>query len=180
MFAYLSGTAIGADVICVGGVGYAVRSARPLVVGQDVEVFVRTTITQDQITLWAFESTDERATFDALCKVAKVGPSTALAVLGELSPAELAGAVAAKDVAAISAAKGVGRKTAETIVAFVDLPGCSSTASPANEITKALVDLGFDPSAVDQVLGDLAESGTDLDDAQAALPLALAQLGGRT
>ncbi len=178
MIAYLSGSAMASDVILVGGVGYAVKCPTPLPVGTDVAVFVRTTMSSEQITLWAFTTEQERDYFDALCKVTKVGPSTALAVLAAISPAELSRAVASKDVAAISSAKGVGKKTAELIVAFAALPGAADAdADGTSELAAALTGLGFSTDAVESALVDIAAEGVDMSDADLALPAALARLG---
>src|SRR5262245_3118091 len=66
--------------------------------------------------LYGFASEVERRVFKLLIDVPNVGPKTALGVLSALPPAELAQAVAAKDVARLTRIDGVGKKTAERLV----------------------------------------------------------------
>ncbi len=146
-----------------GGVGYVVRmGARPLArlpaVGEDVTVQVESRTTeQDGVTLYGFASREDRAVFRILTAIQGVGPKAALAVLDVLPPAELAGAVAREDKAAVARASGVGPKLALRIV--TELRGkplgavlTASGPSPvltapapslAGEATAALMGLGL-------------------------------------
>ncbi len=179
MIGYLSGTAKGGDVVLTpSGVGYAVRCPLPLVDGAAVELWVRTTMTQEQITLFGFETELERNCYDALCKVQKVGPSIALAVLATLTPGALAAAVATNNVDAVTSAKGVGRKTAEMIVAFVELPADlePGASAPSDDLVDALVALGYDTEEASGAISGIA-TDVDLGDESAALAAALLYLG---
>ena len=165
-------------VLTPSGVGYAVRCPLPLVDGAAVELWVRTTMTQEQITLFGFETELERNCYDALCKVQKVGPSIALAVLATLTPGALAAAVATNNVDAVTSAKGVGRKTAEMIVAFVELPADlePGASAPSGDLVDALVALGYDTEEASGAISGIA-TDVDLGDESAALAAALLYLG---
>ena len=109
-------------VIDVGGVGYVVRCgsrtlSRLPSMGDKVDLHVETIWgEQTGMTLYGFLARDERGAFVTLRTIQGVGPKAALAVLDVLPPAELAGAVAREDKAAVARASGVGPKLALRIV----------------------------------------------------------------
>jgi len=109
-------------IIDVGGVGYEVTlgtrqlSALPPV-GETVTLSVDTHFREDGVRLYGFATEHERAWFRALQTVQGVGAKVALAVLGTLSAADLANAVALQDKSHVGRAPGVGQKVAARIVA---------------------------------------------------------------
>jgi len=109
-------------IIDVGGVGYEVTlgarqiSALPAV-GETVTLSVDTHFREDGVRLYGFATEHERAWFRALQTVQGVGAKVALAVLGTLSAADLANAVALQDKGHVGRAPGVGPKVAARIVA---------------------------------------------------------------
>ena len=115
---------IGEDhcIVDVYGVGYvAWCSARTLAAlpspGEAVVLYIETYVREDVIRLYGFATPVEREWFLLLSSnVQGVGTKVALAVLSTLSPADLANAIALKDIAMVSRAPGVGKKVAERIV----------------------------------------------------------------
>ena len=117
----LDSVSLNAVVVDVGGVGYEVTvGARTLtslpLVGEIVSLAIDTHVREDEIRLYGFASEHERAWFRALQSVQGVGAKVALSVLGTLSAADLANAVALQDKAQVSRAPGVGPKVAARIV----------------------------------------------------------------
>jgi Holliday junction DNA helicase RuvA len=117
----LDEVSLNAVIVDVGGVGYEVTvGARTLAslppVGETVTLAVDTHVREDEIRLYGFGTEHERAWFRALQTVQGVGARIALAVLGTLSAADLANAVALQDKGAVSHAPGVGPKVAARIV----------------------------------------------------------------
>lgn len=126
MIGKLTGTvdsiSLSAAIIDVGGVGYEVTlGARQLSalppMGETVTLSIDTHMREDGVKLYGFASEHERAWFRALQSVQGVGAKVALAVLGTLSAADLANAVALQDKALVARAPGVGQKVAARIVA---------------------------------------------------------------
>jgi Holliday junction DNA helicase RuvA len=109
-------------LIDVMGVGYVVRCgsrtlARLPEVGHETVLHVESQWgEQTGLTLYGFLARDERGAFVLLRTIQGVGPKAALSVLDVLPPAELAGAVAREDRAAVARAQGVGPKLALRIV----------------------------------------------------------------
>jgi Holliday junction DNA helicase RuvA len=118
----LDSISLNAVILDVGGVGYEVTvGARTLTslppVGETVTFAIYTHVREDEIRLFGFATEHERAWFRALQTVQGVGARIALAVLGTLSAAELANAVALQDKGQVARAPGVGPKVAARIVA---------------------------------------------------------------
>src|SRR5215217_4596633 len=99
----LRGTLVEKDtegvVIDVGGVGY--RSSASLAtlralpsLGEECVIHTRLVVREDAMLLFGFAEREERAAFDALIAVSKVGPKLALSVLSSMSPPEISEAVA--------------------------------------------------------------------------------------
>ena len=93
-------------LVDVHGVGYVVFcSARTLASlpapGEAVVLFIETYVREDMIRLYGFQTGLEREWFRLLMNnVQGVGAKVALAVLSTLAPADLANAIALRDIAA--------------------------------------------------------------------------------
>ena len=111
----------GHAIIDVNGVGYEVqasaRTLRNLASGEPVSLAIETHVREDAIRLFGFTSEVERAWFRLLQTIQGVGAKVALAVLGTLSPQDLANAIALQNWAAVEQSPGVGKKLAQRIVA---------------------------------------------------------------
>jgi Holliday junction DNA helicase RuvA len=164
MIARLAGTLVelNADsaVIDVGGVGYLVHlSGKTLAAiggpGTEVTLTTELQVREDAWTLFGFGSPAERDSFRALTSIQGVGGRLALAILSELSPDELARAVAQEDKATIGRANGVGPKLAARIanelqgklgVAAIGGAAPAPRAGAAADALSALANLGFKPA----------------------------------
>src|SRR5919106_5154985 len=121
----LRGTLVEKDtegvVIDVGGVGYrasaslATMRALPSL-GEECVIHTRMVVREDAILLFGFAVREERAAFDSLTAVSKVGPKLALAILSKMAPQEVAESVGRGDVVKLAAVPGLGKKTAERLV----------------------------------------------------------------
>ena len=73
-------------------------------------------VREDGIELFGFSSEEELKSFRSLTNVSGIGPKAAMSILSTLTPQKLALAVASQDKKAISAANGMGAKTAEGVI----------------------------------------------------------------
>lgn len=117
----LDSVSLNTMIVDVGGVGYEVTVGTRTVsslppAGETVTLAIDTYVREDEIRLYGFATEHERAWFRALQTVQGVGAKVALAVLGTLSAADLANAVALQDKGSVSRAPGVGPKVAARIV----------------------------------------------------------------
>ena len=109
-------------VLDVNGVGYLVfcsprTLARLPAKGAPASLLIETHVREDHIHLYGFADVAERDWFRLLTTVQGVGAKLAQAVLGVLSPDDLARAIAAGDKASLARAPGVGQKLAGRIAA---------------------------------------------------------------
>jgi Holliday junction DNA helicase RuvA len=168
----------------VQGVGYvAYCSTRTLSAlpgrGEAVTLFIETYVREDMIRLYGFQSALEREWFRLLMNnVQGVGAKVALAVLSTLSPADLANAIALRDIAMVSRAPGVGKKVAERIVTELKnkAPAYAGEASGTIGLKQALGE-GVAPSPVADAVSALANLGYSRDIAANAVAAALKEAG---
>ncbi|MEP9387226.1 Holliday junction branch migration protein RuvA [Mesorhizobium sp. KR9-304] len=192
MIGKLKGTLdeIGEDhcMVDVHGVGYVAHcSARTLAQlpgpGEAVTLFIETYVREDMIRLYGFQSPLEREWFRLLQNnVPGVGAKVALAILSTLAPADLANAIALRDIATVSRAPGVGKKVAERIVTELKnkAPAYAGTASgmiglkqelgegvapaPIADAVSALVNLGYSRDiAANAIAAAMKSAGEDAD-----------------
>ncbi|HLL56485.1 MAG TPA: Holliday junction branch migration protein RuvA [Rubrobacteraceae bacterium] len=144
-------------VLDVAGVGYrasasasSLRALPPI--GEECVLHTRMVVREDAMLLFGFADRGERAAFDSLTAVSKVGPKLALAILSAMNPQEVAEAVGRGDVVKLASVPGLGRKTAERLVlelrgknlASLD-PGISGgdVGGPYVEAREGLTALGY-------------------------------------
>lgn len=146
-------------IVDVAGVGYLVHCPTDLLsrtrVGAELKLTVSTSVREDAITLYGFESAHDKSWFEALRTAQGVGPSLALSILSSMSRAELVQAISSNDSALLKRVPGVGPKTALRLI--VEMQG-------------RLAQLGFEGSIAGSPDG---EAGSVVAD----LRLALASLG---
>jgi Holliday junction DNA helicase RuvA len=85
-------------------------------IGKRVQLFTYMHIKEDGITLYGFKSESEKGLFIKLISVSGIGPKMAVNILGGFKLSDLLLKIVQGDTAALSAVKGVGKKTAERIV----------------------------------------------------------------
>lgn len=105
----------------VNGVGYGIyMSGHDLGLlpsgGADILIYTYLHVKEDAMQLFGFLTRDELMVFKLLITVNGIGPKGALGILTVLTPDDLRYAVVSKDIKAICAAPGIGKKTAEKLV----------------------------------------------------------------
>lgn len=134
MIAYLRGkvltTTAETVILDVNGVGYEVYCTgsvfRKLTIGAVTEIFTYLQVKEDGMTLFGFDTPQEKELFLKLISVSGVGPKMGISILASLTADEFAIAVATADTKRLSKVKGLGKKTAEKII--LELHGKISAA----------------------------------------------------
>ena len=170
-------------ILDVHGVGYvAFCSARTLgnlpSSGEAAILLIETYVREDVLRLYGFGTALEREWFRLLQNVQGVGAKVALAVLGTLTPSELANAIALRDIAMVSRAPGVGKKVAERIVTELKnkAPAFAGDAG-ANIGLKQEIGEGVASTAVSDAVSALSNLGYSRDQAANAVASALREAG---
>jgi Holliday junction DNA helicase RuvA len=173
---------LNAVILDVGGVGYEVTvGARTLSnlppLGETVTLSIETHLREDAVKLYGFASEHERAWFRALQTVQGVGAKLALAVLGALSAADLANAVALQDKSYVARAPGVGPKVASRIVA--ELKDKMPSLAPAIRPVGGLAPVATLPEglAARDAVSALLNLGYAHGEAAAAVSMAIGKVG---
>lgn len=90
--------------------------ARMPAVGSEVKIYTYLHVKEDALTLYGFLNKDDLNVFRLLITVNGIGPKGALGILSTITPDDLRFAVLSDDVKAISAAPGIGAKTAQKLI----------------------------------------------------------------
>ena len=200
MISYIRGTLVGVEddkaVVDVNGVGFGIfmpgQSMTLLPpIGEEVKLHTYMNVREDAMQLFGFLTRDDLKVFKLVIGVSGIGPKGGLSILSKLSPDELRFAVMAGDAKAISAAPGIGKKTAEKLIielkdklniedvlergaSDVNVPAASSHTNGAQaEAIQALVALGYsNTEAVKAVKKVQVDDATTVEDIlKAALKL---------
>lgn len=165
-----------AAVVECGGVGYmcqtTMNTLKAVKLNTEVTLYTYLNVREDAVDLFGFATKAELETFKNLISVSGVGPKAGLAVLSELSPEQVAMAIASDDLKTITRAQGIGKKIAQRIVlelkdklakaakedgSFAQAAQNSVNVSMGNvpKAIEALGVLGYSPSDVSPVLATL-------------------------
>ena len=170
-------------ILDVHGVGYvcfcSTRTLQNLPSpGEAAVLSIETIVREDMIRLYGFADTDERDWFRLLTTVQGVGTKVALALLSALRPAELASAIALKDVTALCRAVGVGKRLAERIAQELKdkTPGFGSVDPALVSLSGGLADKTA-PKPLADAVSALTNLGYPQMQASAAVAAAARQAG---
>ena len=174
MIVGLRGTlsAIGPDWVhvTVGGVTLQVfvpANAIPALgaTGDTVSLHTLLRIRDEQPILYGFPDDASVQLFTLLTGVSGVGPRLGLALLSALDPASLQLAVATGDAAALAAAPGVGRRTANRIILElrgkvddIESDGVAAVSGGNSEVLAALAALGYSAAEAKSAVDAIPES----------------------
>ena len=140
-------------VLQVGGVGYlvAVANGSGYVIGAEVDIHTYLAVRENALDLYGFTTRDELTMFEHLIKLPKIGPKTAMQILSQASLETLKKAVQTNDATYLSKMSGIGKKSAEKIVAgladvldqndFLEEPSHSNQSD--SDVIDALMTLGY-------------------------------------
>jgi Holliday junction DNA helicase RuvA len=164
------------EVLTSGGVAYEISIPRSVyeglpAVGDEVELRTFQVVREDAVLLFGFLHESERLVFSRLLTASGVGPRLALSLLSALPAPRLVRAIREKDIPALTAVSGVGRKTAERLaldlanrlddIAVIPLTGRGKGAG-VEEALRALTVLGFSATDADRAVREvLAEEAPE-------------------
>ena len=173
--------------IQVGGVSLQVSVPAAAIselgsIGDSVSLHTQLRIQNEQPVLYGFVTQNSLELFGMLNGVSGIGPRLSLALLSALGVARLYEAISAEDVAALSAAPGVGRRTAGRIILelkgkLTDRPldSVPGQSSEDGDVVAALTALGYSANEARQAVSNLdRDPGLSVDD---RIRLALQQFG---
>lgn len=166
-------------VVECGGVGFkcftSMNTLRTLPrQGEEAILYTHLNVREDALDLFGFATVSELNCFKMLTGVSGVGPKVALAILSELTPEQVALAVATGDSKSLTRASGVGTKLAQRIAlelrdkvknlqksggaSVSAAAGQASASSNAAAAVNALAVLGYQPTDAASVVARFESS----------------------
>jgi Holliday junction DNA helicase RuvA len=142
-------------------------------VGEEAFLATSLVVREDSLTLFGFETDDERELFEVLQSASGVGPKVAQAVLTVHTPDAVRRAIASEDLVALTLVPGIGRKGAQRMVLELKdklgLAGGSvapvAAAAWRDLLTEALVGLGWSAAQADETVVRLSTAHPDATEA---------------
>lgn len=198
MYDYIKGkvTTITPEYIVVetGQIGYQIITGNPFsfqrLEGSEAQVFLYQHVREDNISLFGFQSTEERYLFKKLLSVSGIGPKSALAIIASGDVVPLITAIESEDDVYLTKFPSVGKKTARQII--LDLKGKLADVvaseivfkAPENDIVHglspqleeavlALETLGYSTKELKKVIPKLSKENDLTSDAYIKLALRL-------
>ena len=180
-------------IISAGGVGFSLLCSSTTLaaapgMGESWRCYTVMNVREDAMELFGFATKQEREMFRRLCTVTGVGAKTALGVLSALPMRDLSVASVTGDVAALSRAPGIGKKTAQRIVLELKdkveqqdvatapggLPAPAPAGSAQQEAQAALQALGYTSAEAARAINLVRDQADSTDK---LIMLALRQMG---
>jgi Holliday junction DNA helicase RuvA len=156
--------------IDVNDVGYLVwcgsNFLKRRTVGEKMKIYTYQSVSENDVSLFGFETIDEVNLFKMLISVSGVGPKTAAQIMGQVDSGEIIKAIGDADVRFFEKVKGIGKKTAQRII--IDLKSkigglgeldlsadAKAMADKENDLILSLKQLGFDRKEIEKVMTKL-------------------------
>src|SRR6202171_6868805 len=107
-----------AIVVEVGGVGHLVTAPARLLaglgpLGEEVVLHIHTYVREDQISLYGFQTVDDRQFFELLMSVKGIAPKVALGMISQADTTMLKRSASQEDRALLASVPGIGPKTGD-------------------------------------------------------------------
>jgi len=161
-------------IVETGGVGLELfipsRTLRKLgPKGAAVSFFTYMYVREDAIVLYGFADEEDKSIFLSLLGVSGVGPKVAMGIVSASTASELAGLICAEKDSALTAFKGIGKKTAQRIIlelkdkidakeygADSRISAVTEDDDMVEEVTAALCSLGFTRVSAQKAINSLS------------------------
>ncbi|MBQ6486749.1 Holliday junction branch migration protein RuvA [Candidatus Saccharibacteria bacterium] len=172
MIAHIKGTIaekfLNSVIVDVNGVGYEIALTaldyEAVNVGEDHKFYTHHAIRENAEELYGFSSLAAKKLYELLISVNGVGPKAGMAILSLAAPEEVRNAIANADVAFVSKASGVGKKSAERVIVDLrDKVGLPSHVGATEIVTRTAI------MENDEALDALIALGFPLKEATSAL-----------
>lgn len=185
MYSYIKGSIeeINLDslVIEANNIGYKVNASSNTIasvkLGQVYKIYTKLIVREDDMSLCGFASKEELSMFELLTSVSKIGPKVGLGILSFATPKQIGAYIVSEDVAKMSKAPGVGKKTAERIILELKdkidknniefeptLLAQAPVAVSKDEAVDALVALGYTSTEAKEAVDKCKKDGLNTED----------------
>lgn len=168
MIGLITGKAVGPNlVLTAGGVGYVVEVLSNLKEGTEVTLHTHAVYRENEASLYGFVDPDDRSVFVELLGVSGVGPKMAMSMLAKLGAGGVRRVFRDKDddaVRDLMSVDGVGRKTAQKLLAIANIKTEGADESPKSRleggVRATLEKLGFNEAEIEEALGAVTDESS--------------------
>jgi len=134
-------------------------------IGDFVELFVHTHVTDSSFALYGFHSEQEKEIFLKLINISGIGPKIALNILSGIETSDLEEAIKRSDIVRLSLIPGIGKKTAMRIALelqekLVEKEKILEVGSlkEREDLISALMNLGFKRKEVEKIVDNCIQA----------------------
>ena len=177
-------------VVDVNGIGYHVHvtvSTTPFILGQEISFHTHLAVRENALDLYGFLDRDTLEVFELLLTLPKIGPKSAQQILAQADTTLLKQAVRQEDATYLSKMSGIGKKSAEKIVAGLkdkfaiddvtyDTVDADRSDTYARDTIDALIALGYTQEDARATVRKIGAENPEIIHSTDALKLALKQL----
>ncbi len=147
--------------------------------GDRLFLFTQLVVREDSLSLFGFESKEQRDFFNLFLSVSGIGPKTALSILSTLSVETIRKAILGNQPEIFGQVPGIGKKSAPKIMLFLQgkikpegiLEGEGVSVSAETQVLQALINLGYSIVEAQAALQHIP--GNTPDDIEARITAAL-------
>ena len=185
MYSYIKGTIeelyLDHIVIDNNNIGYRINvssnTLKDLQLGNMAKIYTKLIVREDDMSLCGFSTKEELEMFELLTSVSKIGPKVGLGILSFASPRQLGAYIVSEDIAKMSKAPGVGKKTAERIIRELKdkidkqniefeptLLSQAPVAVSQDEAVDALIALGYSTAEAKEAVDKCKKTGLNTED----------------
>ncbi|MBC5997563.1 Holliday junction branch migration protein RuvA [Romboutsia ilealis] len=185
MYSYIKGTIeelyLDHIVIDNNNIGYRINvssnTLKDLQLGNMAKIYTKLIVREDDMSLCGFSTKEELEMFELLTSVSKIGPKVGLGILSFASPRQLGAYIVSEDIAKMSKAPGVGKKTAERIILELKdkidkqniefeptLLSQTPVAVSQDEAVDALIALGYSTAEAKEAVDKCKKTGLNTED----------------
>jgi len=133
-------------------------------VDEELKIYTYQSVSENDISLFGFETIDDVNLFKMLISVSGIGPKTAAQIMGQTESGEIIKAIGEADVRFFEKVKGIGKKGAQRII--VDLKSKigglgeldltqDDEKTKDDDLSLSLKQLGFDRKEIEKVVAKL-------------------------
>ena len=162
-------------VVDIGGIGYKLEVPKSmqdhLFVGDEAMIFAEQVVSENRIAVYGFYNDDQKWIFNLLRTVSKVGPKTALGIVGHLSTDEIVNAINSDNDKLLASCPGIGAKSAAKIIIELKdkvkgyvVTDTDNMNSSYVDLIDALEGLGYSRYEITKHISTLDLTGMELND----------------
>jgi len=159
--------------IDINGVGYLVFVGKKnYQTGEEVRIYTYMAVSENDISLFGFEKSEDVDLFKMLISVSGVGPKTGAQILADTKSDLVIKAIGDADVEFFQKIKGIGKKTAQRIIVDLkskigglgELDLGADGEEKSDELWMSLKQLGFDKNEIEKVVKNIPDDLKSIED----------------